>query len=355
MMRSYSRGGAGTVYWLTLPVPRRGNFKPIYRAVNTAIRRAARSYPDTVRIVDAEAVFTPGRRYTLDDPVRRPPRARAPGGRRAPEHRGCVDRRDAWSSGPCAATGCCEAAGGGPGGGGRSALAGCGSDPESKPAATAPDDSVVLGTDPVPTPTQATTPRRTTPARSRAPPPAAAGRGRAAPPPRAARPGDRDRRLAGGGHPDAAARPPCPAGRCAPTRARAGRSPRGCRCSGGAGVPAGSVLAFSLFTNDPPGATAALEAALRGRRRQGRAAGLPGVGHDRPTRARRRAASRPTRSCAAWTGARCRGHPVVVADWAELVARRPALLAPDGVHGTPAGYRARARPVRRRRVRRCPT
>jgi len=64
MMRSYSRGGAGTVYWLTLPVPRRGNFKPIYRAVNAAIRRAARRYPDTVRVVDAEAVFTPGRRYT---------------------------------------------------------------------------------------------------------------------------------------------------------------------------------------------------------------------------------------------------------------------------------------------------
>ena len=64
MMRSYSRGGAGTVYWLTLPVPRKGNFKPIYRAVNSAIRRAARSYPDTVRIVDTEAVFSPGRRYT---------------------------------------------------------------------------------------------------------------------------------------------------------------------------------------------------------------------------------------------------------------------------------------------------
>ena len=64
MMRSYSRGGAGTVYWLTLPVPRRGNFKPIYAAVNAAIRRAARRYPDTVRIVDTEAVFTPGRRYT---------------------------------------------------------------------------------------------------------------------------------------------------------------------------------------------------------------------------------------------------------------------------------------------------
>lgn len=64
MMRSYSRGGAGTVYWLTLPVPRRGAFKPIYRAVNAAIRRAARSYPDTVRIVDTEAVFTPGHRYT---------------------------------------------------------------------------------------------------------------------------------------------------------------------------------------------------------------------------------------------------------------------------------------------------
>ncbi|HEX5909169.1 MAG TPA: GDSL-type esterase/lipase family protein [Thermoleophilaceae bacterium] len=64
MMRSYSRGGSGTVYWLTLPVPRKAAFKPIYRAVNASIRRAARAYPDTVRVVDAEAVFTPGRRYT---------------------------------------------------------------------------------------------------------------------------------------------------------------------------------------------------------------------------------------------------------------------------------------------------
>jgi hypothetical protein len=41
-------------------------------------------------------------------------------------------------------------------------------------------------------------------------------------------------------------------------------------------------------------------------------------------------------------GGEVAGTRVRVADWAELVARRPSLLAPDHVHGTPEGYRARA-------------
>ena len=63
MMRSYSRRGAGTVYWLTLPVPDRAEFKPIYRAVNRAIVAAARRLPDVVRVVDTEEFFTPGGAY----------------------------------------------------------------------------------------------------------------------------------------------------------------------------------------------------------------------------------------------------------------------------------------------------
>ena len=59
MMRSYSRGGAGRVYWLTLPVPRPGQWKGIYRAVNTGIKRAAARVGDAVRVVDTARYFTP--------------------------------------------------------------------------------------------------------------------------------------------------------------------------------------------------------------------------------------------------------------------------------------------------------
>jgi lysophospholipase L1-like esterase len=63
MMSTYARHGAGTVYWLTLPVPRRPAFKPIYRAVNRALRRAARRHPGAVRLVDLNPVFSPHGRF----------------------------------------------------------------------------------------------------------------------------------------------------------------------------------------------------------------------------------------------------------------------------------------------------
>ena len=59
MMRSYSRGGAGRVYWLTLPVPRPGQWKAIYRSVNVAIKRAAARVGDSVRVIDTAEYFTP--------------------------------------------------------------------------------------------------------------------------------------------------------------------------------------------------------------------------------------------------------------------------------------------------------
>lgn len=100
-----------------------------------------------------------------------------------------------------------------------------------------------------------------------------------------------------------------------------------------------AIVAFSLFTNDTPSATAALEQAVRA------------------------SATRP-RGCAVWAtivrppvggvgyGAanalleRLAGDPELalglqLVDWRALVAQTPAFLAPDGVHGTPAGYRAR--------------
>jgi hypothetical protein len=61
MMRDYRRGGAGRVYWLTIPAPRDAQRKPIYHAVDEAIEHAAASFPaDEVSVIDLVRVFTPG-------------------------------------------------------------------------------------------------------------------------------------------------------------------------------------------------------------------------------------------------------------------------------------------------------
>ena len=231
------------------------------------------------------------------------------------------------------------------------ALAGCGSDPERR-AATAPDDSVVLGTDPVPAPAERT-PKRARPrpkpkaepeARPRPAAPAAAARE----PGRATVIGDS---LAVGTQTLLPAALP---GWSVSTDARKGRTlAEGMQVLGGAEVPTGSVLVFSLFTNDTPTATAALEAALRAAAAKVGPQGcqvwatiarpVPGGGGEPANRILREL-----------DGGQVSGTPVVVADWAALVARQPALLAPDGVHGTPSGYQARAR-LYAQAVRRCPT
>ena len=63
MMRALARRGAGRVYWLTLPTPRSRAFATVFRAVNAALRDAARSYPRQVRLIDTGRVFTPGGRF----------------------------------------------------------------------------------------------------------------------------------------------------------------------------------------------------------------------------------------------------------------------------------------------------
>ncbi len=63
MMRSYLRGGRSYVYWMTLPAPNRPDFARIYRAVNVAIKRAARVVGRGARVVDLVPVFTPGGRF----------------------------------------------------------------------------------------------------------------------------------------------------------------------------------------------------------------------------------------------------------------------------------------------------
>ena len=63
MMNTYRRGGRARVYWLTLPAPRAEDRQEVARAVNAAIEVAAQPYGAHVRVVDMEALFTPGGRY----------------------------------------------------------------------------------------------------------------------------------------------------------------------------------------------------------------------------------------------------------------------------------------------------
>ena len=63
MMSTYARHGAGTVYWATLPAPRSASFRRVYRAVNAAIRDAARRHPGEVHVVHLADRFTPGFRF----------------------------------------------------------------------------------------------------------------------------------------------------------------------------------------------------------------------------------------------------------------------------------------------------
>ncbi len=63
MMRTYARGGAGTVFWCLLPAPRDGTFRRVFVAVNAALRRAAASHRGTVHLIDLPRTFTPGFRY----------------------------------------------------------------------------------------------------------------------------------------------------------------------------------------------------------------------------------------------------------------------------------------------------
>jgi hypothetical protein len=63
MMRSYTRRGSGTVYWLLLPAPRSPRFQAVFGPVNQALRTAARSFPGAVRLIDLGRTFTPGGRF----------------------------------------------------------------------------------------------------------------------------------------------------------------------------------------------------------------------------------------------------------------------------------------------------
>jgi hypothetical protein len=66
MMASYLRGGAGRVYWFTLPTPRNPAAQPVFRAIDRAYAIAAARFPYGVELIDLVPVFTPGGRYQQD-------------------------------------------------------------------------------------------------------------------------------------------------------------------------------------------------------------------------------------------------------------------------------------------------
>jgi hypothetical protein len=104
-------------------------------------------------------------------------------------------------------------------------------------------------------------------------------------------------------------------------------------------VPA--IVAFSLFTNDDPRSTGALESAVRATAsRPGgcevwatiAAPPVKGVDYGAANQLLRRLATDPELALS-----------LQIVDWSAAVAKSPSLIAADGVHATAAGYRARAR------------
>ncbi len=69
MMRTFRQDAAARVYWLTLPMPRSAARQKVARTVNAAIVAAAAPYRAQVRVLDMDAVFTPGGKYRAAMPV----------------------------------------------------------------------------------------------------------------------------------------------------------------------------------------------------------------------------------------------------------------------------------------------
>ena len=63
VMATYRRGGAGRVYWLTVPTPRDSGAAEIARVVNAGIGVAAEPYRAQIEILDTVGIFTPGEVY----------------------------------------------------------------------------------------------------------------------------------------------------------------------------------------------------------------------------------------------------------------------------------------------------
>jgi hypothetical protein len=63
MMASYLRHGSGLVEWVLLPAPGDPRRVASHHAINEAIRRAAATFADGVRLVDIGPAISPGDRY----------------------------------------------------------------------------------------------------------------------------------------------------------------------------------------------------------------------------------------------------------------------------------------------------
>jgi lysophospholipase L1-like esterase len=93
VMRAYRRDGRGRVYWLLLPAPAPPALVAPFRAVNAALRLAARAFPDGVRLIDVGRIIAPGDRYQQQITYHGRPGGRRPRGRRDPPvGRGSGDR-----------------------------------------------------------------------------------------------------------------------------------------------------------------------------------------------------------------------------------------------------------------------
>jgi hypothetical protein len=107
----------------------------------------------------------------------------------------------------------------------------------------------------------------------------------------------------------------------------------------GLDLPASAVLAVSLFTNDDPTHTAALQAAVR----QALAKVGPRGCVVWATIARPPVNGVGYRAANALLARLAAGEPRLrLVPWAEQVAADPQLVGGDGVHATPAGYQLRA-------------
>jgi len=63
MMGAYLRDGSALVYWVLLPAPREADRVTSHRAINSAILRAAATFPDGIRTVDIGPAISPGNIY----------------------------------------------------------------------------------------------------------------------------------------------------------------------------------------------------------------------------------------------------------------------------------------------------
>ena len=102
-----------------------------------------------------------------------------------------------------------------------------------------------------------------------------------------------------------------------------------------------AIVALSLFTNDHPRATARLAQAVRATAMHSGACAVWATIARPPYMGVSYAAANDVLERLA--GDRDTGHGLRLVDWRSLVARNPSFIAGDGVHGTPAGYRARGR------------